>query len=89
MIDIRIQCTTIGLAEFEQALLYRREAENISSNFFLSSLSRLERKPRHFNSSAIQANLKDGIVLPIVITHLLITVNTSSADNDKYLLTVT
>jgi len=33
-------CMTIALAELEHALLYWREIENISSNFFLSSLSR-------------------------------------------------
>jgi hypothetical protein len=40
MIDIKIGCILIGLATKEQAELYKLQIENISSNTFLSDLSR-------------------------------------------------
>lgn len=80
-----IHSKTMGLAAFAEALLYRRQVENISSNFFLSFLLSKERNLRHLNSSVIHANLKEGIVLPI--HHLPLTVNTSSAVKDIYRLT--
>jgi hypothetical protein len=40
MMDMKIGCILIGLAAKEQAELYKRQIENISSNTFLSFLSK-------------------------------------------------
>ena len=63
MIDIRIGRILIGLAAQEPAELYKYEIENISSNNFLSDLSRELRNT--FHSSSPMASLNEGIVLPI------------------------
>ena len=55
----------MGLAEQEHAELYKCEIENISSNNFLSDLSRELRNTFHSLSSSTLANLNEGIVLPM------------------------
>jgi hypothetical protein len=63
--DIKIGCILIGLAAKEEAELYRWAIENISSNAFLSDLSRAWRNSFHSFCSYTLAILNEGIVLPI------------------------
>ena len=74
MIDIKIGRALIGFAAWEHTELYKCEIENISSNIFLSDLSRALRNTFHPpSSSSTLANLNEGIVLPIQLNHSLFT----------------
>lgn len=68
MMEIKIGCIRIGLAEYEEAELYRCDIINMSSNAFLSDLSRYLRNTFHSFSSIALAILNEGIVLPICWT---------------------
>jgi hypothetical protein len=65
MIDIKIGRIRIGLVAQEHAELYKCGIENISSNNFLSDLSRELRNTLHSLSSSTLASLNEGIVLPM------------------------